>query len=96
MRAWTPTGRPTEPLALTNVAEPAPAEDEAVVTVEAYSVNRGETIILEAGRARWRPGKDVAGTVVAAARDGSGSGPRWSGIPSRPAGPSGPRCPPTR
>ena len=57
---------------LTTAAEPVPAPDEALVTVAAYSVNRGETFLLEAPRPGWRPGKDVAGVVVAAAADGSG------------------------
>ncbi|GGB32309.1 oxidoreductase [Flexivirga endophytica] len=47
-----------------DVAEPAPAAGEVVVTVEAYSVNRGETFLLEAPPRGWRPGKDVAGVVA--------------------------------
>jgi len=57
-------------------AEPQPAADEAVLAVEAFSVNRGETLQLDGALARtwpgWRPGKDVAGRVVSAAADGSG------------------------
>ena len=52
--------------------EPEPAPDEALVAVEAYSVNRGETFLLEAPRDGWRPGQDVAGRVVRAAADDSG------------------------
>jgi NADPH:quinone reductase-like Zn-dependent oxidoreductase len=52
--------------------EPAPAPDEALVAVEAYSINRGETFLLEAPRDGWRPGQDVAGRVERAAADGSG------------------------
>src|ERR671931_275722 len=52
--------------------EPEPAPDEALVAVEAYSVNRGETFLLERPRDGWRPGQDVAGRVVRAAADGSG------------------------
>ena len=58
---------------LGDVDEPAPADHEVVVQVEAYSVNRGETFLLESPRPGWRPGKDVAGTVVQPA--GSGAGP---------------------
>lgn len=57
---------------LDETAEPTPAADEAVIAVEAYSVNRGETKLLDAPRERWRPGKDVAGTLLTAATDGSG------------------------
>jgi NADPH:quinone reductase-like Zn-dependent oxidoreductase len=42
------------------------------VAVEAFSVNRGETLLLEQPAHRWRPGKNVAGTVVVAAADGTG------------------------
>jgi NADPH:quinone reductase-like Zn-dependent oxidoreductase len=51
---------------------PEPAPDEALVAVEAYSVNRGEIFLLESGRENWRPGQDVAGRVERAAADGSG------------------------
>jgi NADPH2:quinone reductase len=54
------------------VTEPVPALGEAVVTVEAFSINRGETFLLETPRGEWRPGKDVVGHVVVAATDGSG------------------------
>jgi NADPH:quinone reductase len=46
---------------LASVPEPVPAPDAALVAVEAYSVNRGETFLLESPRPGWRPGKDVAG-----------------------------------
>ncbi|MFF1926502.1 alcohol dehydrogenase catalytic domain-containing protein, partial [Streptomyces sp. NPDC058221] len=56
--------------------EPASADDEVLIAVEAYSVNRGETFQLDGRpdrrRPGWRPGKDVAGTVVRAAADGTG------------------------
>lgn len=52
--------------------EPEPAPDEALVAVEAYSLNRGEIFLLEAPRDGWRPGQDVAGRVERAAADGSG------------------------
>jgi NADPH2:quinone reductase len=65
------------------VSQPRPAPGEALVRVEAFSVNRGETFLLEKPPAGWRPGKDVAGLVVQAAADGSGpqAGTRVVGHP---------------
>jgi NADPH:quinone reductase len=59
---------------MTDVDEVNPAPGEAVVAVEAFSVNRGETFLLEDPPAGWRPGKDIAGRVVRAAADGTGPG----------------------
>ncbi|MQY06098.1 zinc-binding dehydrogenase [Actinomadura macrotermitis] len=63
-------------VAFADVPVPRPAPDEALVRVEAFSVNRGEIFQLQRPPERhapgWRPGKDVAGVVVEAARDGSG------------------------
>jgi NADPH:quinone reductase len=59
-------------IVLANVPEPAAGADEALVIVEAYSVNRGELFLLEAPREGWRPGQDVAGHVERTAADGSG------------------------
>ncbi|MEV5945469.1 zinc-binding dehydrogenase [Streptomyces sp. NPDC051993] len=65
-----------KPVILGEAPEPAPAADELVLAVEAYSVNRGETFQLDGQLDRtwpgWRPGKDVAGTVVRPAAHGSG------------------------
>ncbi|WP_392671537.1 zinc-binding dehydrogenase [Streptomyces sp. LN785] len=80
-------GDTDRPVILGEALEPEPAISEAVIAVEAYSVNRGETFQLDGGLARrwdgWRPGKDVAGTVVRAAADGSGpaAGTRVVGHP---------------
>jgi NADPH2:quinone reductase len=51
---------------------PEPEPGELLLAVEAYSVNRGETFLLESGRENWRPGQDVAGRVLRAAADGLG------------------------
>jgi len=59
-------------LALGEAPEPSPAPDEALVAVEAYSINRGEIFLLDAPRDGWRPGQDVAGRIERAADDGSG------------------------
>lgn len=68
---------------LAEVDEPDPGSGEALVEVEAYSVNRGETMLLEHPREGWRPGKDVAGRVILTAADGSGpaAGARVVGHP---------------
>jgi NADPH:quinone reductase len=68
---------------MTDVDELSPAAGEAVVAVEAYSVNRGETFLLEDPPAGWRPGKDIAGRVARAAADGTGprAGARVVGHP---------------
>lgn len=59
---------------LGTVDEPEPRADEALIEVNAFSINRGETYQLAAPRAEWRPGKDVAGIVIRAAADGTGPG----------------------
>ncbi|MER6924710.1 alcohol dehydrogenase, partial [Streptomyces spiralis] len=72
MKALIPTGDPAEPVVFADVPEPTPRPDEALVRVEAFSVNRGETFKLEKPVPSERPGKDVAGLVVQPAADGSG------------------------
>jgi NADPH:quinone reductase-like Zn-dependent oxidoreductase len=54
------------------VDDPEPRPDELVVSVAAFSVNRGETFLLENPKPGWRPGKDVAGVVTRAADTGYG------------------------
>jgi NADPH:quinone reductase-like Zn-dependent oxidoreductase len=58
-----------------DIAEPTPADNEALVAVRAFSVNRGELALLAARTGDWRPGQDVAGVVIEAAGDGSGPAP---------------------
>jgi NADPH:quinone reductase-like Zn-dependent oxidoreductase len=57
---------------LRDVAEPAPAADQAVVSVRAVSLNRGECAALRQAEDGWRPGWDLAGVVARSAADGSG------------------------
>jgi NADPH:quinone reductase-like Zn-dependent oxidoreductase len=72
MKALIPTGDPAEPVVLADVPEPTPRPNEALVKVEAFSINRGETFMLEKPAPGDRPGKDIAGLVVQPAADGSG------------------------
>ena len=72
MKALIPTGRPEALVALADVAMPEPQPGEALVKVEAFSVNRGEIFRLEDPSQGARPGKDIAGLVVQAAADGAG------------------------
>lgn len=60
------------PVELRDVAELEPAADEALVEVHAFSLNRGELMLLGIRPEGWRPGQDIAGVVVQAAADGSG------------------------
>lgn len=71
MKVLQPSGGP-ELVEFGDVDQPLPLASEALVRVEAFSVNRGETLLLEKPAAGWRPGKDIAGLVVQAAADGSG------------------------
>jgi NADPH:quinone reductase-like Zn-dependent oxidoreductase len=79
MRAWV---RRDGELRLADVPEPVPGSDELLLRVQAVSLNRGE--IRTAARAAEGviPGWDVAGTVVAAARNGKGpaEGARVAGL----------------
>lgn len=59
-------------LVLREVAAPIPAPSEALVRVAAISLNRGEVRRSQMAAPGWRPGWDIAGTVEAAAADGSG------------------------
>ena len=72
MKAFIPAKNPAHLVALADVPEAKAAHDEAIIEVAAYSVNRGETFLLEHPAEGWRPGKDIAGTVLHAAADGSG------------------------
>ena len=66
----TPNG-PT-PIALREIAEPAPSADEALVEVRAFSLNRGELSSFARNKEGWVPGQDIAGVVLRAAASGKG------------------------
>jgi len=64
-------GRPGN-IELREVDAPTAGPHEALVAVEAVSLNRGEVRALSSAAGGWRPGWDVAGVVVHPAADGSG------------------------
>ncbi|MEU8875356.1 zinc-binding dehydrogenase [Streptomyces javensis] len=74
MRRLIPTGDAAHPVAFAEVPQPVPEPGEALIEVEAFAPNRGETFLLEHPRPGLLPGKDIAGLVVRAAADGSGPG----------------------
>jgi NADPH:quinone reductase-like Zn-dependent oxidoreductase len=71
MRALVATGTPATPLEMRDVDEPSAADDEVIIETKNVSINRGE-LRLVAARPNWRPGQDIAGTVVRTTADGSG------------------------
>jgi NADPH:quinone reductase-like Zn-dependent oxidoreductase len=72
VRALVATGNPSAPLQLRDVAEPTASPNEVIVKVERVSINRGELRLLATRPEGWRPGQDIAGTIVRGAQDGSG------------------------
>jgi NADPH2:quinone reductase len=60
-------------LRLAEVEEPQPLANEALVSVHATSLNRGELRLLTIRPNGWIPGQDIVGVVERAAADGSGS-----------------------
>ncbi|MGK5731972.1 zinc-binding dehydrogenase [Streptomyces sp. URMC 124] len=74
MQRLIPTGDAARPVAFAEAPQPVPEPGEALVKVEAFAPNRGETFLLESPRPGLLPGKDIAGLVVQAAADGSGPG----------------------
>jgi NADPH:quinone reductase-like Zn-dependent oxidoreductase len=72
MRAVLASGDADAPVGIGEVPEPSPGPGEALVAVEAVSLNRGECNRLRSAPAGWIPGWDVAGVVTRAAGDGSG------------------------
>jgi NADPH2:quinone reductase len=59
-------------LVIRPVADPVPDRGEAIVRVNAVSLNRGEVRRSGLAASGWRPGWDLAGTVERTAADGAG------------------------
>lgn len=59
-----------------DVDAPSAGRGEVLIDVEAFSVNRGELSLLADPRPDWRPGQDLAGTVVTSKVDGIAPGTR--------------------
>jgi NADPH2:quinone reductase len=59
-------------LAIKEVETPQAGPSEALVQVEAISLNRGEVLAAMTAEAGWRPGWDLAGTVIKQAANGTG------------------------
>src|SRR5713226_3830217 len=75
-------------LGFQTVESPLPQINEAVIRVQAISLNRGEVVYLVQGAAGTRLGWDLAGVVEQAAADGTGpaQGTRVVGICMAPPG----------
>lgn len=66
----TPNG--PAPMELREVAEPQPQRNEALVEVNAFSLNRGELRSIANNGEGWIPGQDIGGVVLRQAADGNG------------------------
>ncbi len=59
-------------LGVSQVKAPEPGPNDALVEVEASSLNRGDLLAAQAADTGWRPGHDIAGTLLEQAADGTG------------------------
>src|SRR5579872_5761571 len=74
MRALVNAPHSQDRLFLREMPEPEAQPDEVILNVRAFSINRGELVLLRNRPEGWRPGQDIAGVVQQVAR--SGRGPR--------------------
>lgn len=65
---------------MADVDAPSAGRGEVLIDVEAFSVNRGELALLADPRPDWRPGQDIAGTVVTSKVDGLAPGTRVAAL----------------
>ncbi|MSP00305.1 MAG: oxidoreductase [Acetobacteraceae bacterium] len=72
MRALVTTPNGKASVEMRDVPEPAPAPNEALIAVHAFSLNRGELRSVINNGEGWIPGQDVSGVVLRQAANGSG------------------------
>ena len=72
MLAFVNTPDGPAPIELRKIPEPTPADNEALVEVHAFSLNRGELSSFARNKEGWVPGQDVAGVVLRQAANGAG------------------------
>jgi D-arabinose 1-dehydrogenase-like Zn-dependent alcohol dehydrogenase len=72
MLALVNTPRGPAPIELREIPEPALANNEALIEVHAFSLNRGELSSFARNKEGWVPGQDVAGIVLRQAANGVG------------------------
>jgi NADPH:quinone reductase-like Zn-dependent oxidoreductase len=72
MRAVVNTPGGPAPIELREVPEPIPGPNEVLLTVRAFSLNRGELRSFVNNEAGWIPGQDISGVVLKPAANGLG------------------------
>src|SRR5260370_21644490 len=72
MKVLTQTGDARRMVEFGDAPTPTPKTNEALIKIEAFSLNRVDLIYLSTPGSHWRTGIDFAGTVVSAAKDNSG------------------------
>ncbi len=65
---------------IADVEAPNAGRGDVLIDVEAFSVNRGELSLLANPRPDWRPGQDLAGTVVTSTVSGLPPGVRVAAL----------------